>query len=123
MARLDTHVVLWALSDSPRLSRVARRTVADRGNEVLVSAVSAWEIEIKRALGRLAAPTELEDALADAGFLRLPLGFSAARRLGSLPQPHHDPFDRLFIAQAFDEGVPIVSADENVARYPLQVIW
>lgn len=120
---LDTHALLWALAGSPRLSRAARRVVEDEGNEILVSAVSAWEIEIKRALGRLTAPTDLESALEDVSFARLPFGFAAVRQLGALPPLHHDPFDRMLVAQALEEGVPIVTRDREVARYPIQTIW
>jgi PIN domain nuclease of toxin-antitoxin system len=120
---LDTHALIWALADSPRLSKTARRIIVNANNEVLVSAVSAWEIAIKKALGRLKIPDDLIEAVDDAGFVRRPLGFAEARRLQALPQLHADPFDRMLIAHALEEDVPLVTSDESIAKYPVAVIW
>jgi PIN domain nuclease of toxin-antitoxin system len=120
---LDTHALLWALEASPRLSTTAREVIEDTSNVILVSVASAWEIEIKKALGRLEAPDELEAALEAAGFLKRLVTFADVRHLRQLPAHHRDPFDRILVAQAIQEGAPIVSADPLVAQYPIQVIW
>jgi PIN domain nuclease of toxin-antitoxin system len=120
---LDTHALIWALEGSARLSPAARTLIEDAGNVVLASAASAWEIEVKKALGKLTAPDDLEDAVDAAAFTRRPITFADARRVGTLPLHHRDPFDRMLVAQALEDGVPIVSADPQVARYGLHVIW
>lgn len=120
---LDTHTLLWCLADDPRLSGAARAVVEDPRHIILVSAISAWEIAIKRALGRLDAPDDLERAVEDAGFVAHRIGFSEMRHLEKLPSLHQDPFDRMLIAQALEEGVPIVTRDAQIRRYPVQTIW
>lgn len=120
---LDTHALIWALEDSPRLSTVARRAIVDPENVVLVSVVSAWEMEIKKRLGRLDVPDDLEATVVAAGFTRRLLSFADVRRLGSLPAHHRDPFDRLLVAQALEDGVPIITTDVKIADYQVQIVW
>ena len=120
---LDTHALIWALEGSRRLSKTARVTIEDPHNEVLVSAVSAWEIAIKKALGRLSVPDDLIEAVDAAGFTRRALGFGEAGRLQSLPALHTDPFDRMLIAHALEEGAAIVTRDAAIARYAVKTIW
>lgn len=120
---LDTHALLWSLSGDPQLSTTARSIIEDLENEVFVSSVSAWEIAIKRALGKLEAPTELGAAVIDAGLLPRLLRFEDCERLDQLPPLHRDPFDRMLVAQALVDGMPIVTRDPAVARYPVQTIW
>ena len=120
---LDTHALVWALEASPRLSTTARDVIEDSANTVLVSVVSAWEMQIKQALGRLATPDNLEDVIEAAGFLKRLVTFADVRHLRALPAHHKDPFDRMLVAQAIEEGAPLVSADPQIARYPIQVIW
>lgn len=120
---LDTHALIWALEGNRNLSVRARNAVADLQNEVLVSAVSAWEIAIKKTLGRLKAPADLSDAVEEAGFVRRLVGFQDAAQLESLPAIHGDPFDRMLVAQAMVEGIPIVTKDPAIARYGVQTFW
>lgn len=120
---LDTHALLWALQDAPDLSARAREIIGSLENEVLVSSVSAWEIAVKRALGKLEAPREVGAALDVAGFVRRLLSFEDCERLAELPHHHRDPFDRMLVAQALVDGIPIVTRDAQVARYPVQTIW
>jgi PIN domain nuclease of toxin-antitoxin system len=120
---LDTHALIWALEDSPRLSPTARAAIEDADNIVLASAASAWEIAIKRALGRLEAPDDLTDALSAAGFTRRVVTFADVGRMASLPPHHRDPFDRMLVAQAMEEGAPIVTCDPQIARYQVQILW
>lgn len=120
---LDTHALIWALEGSPRLSTRARRAIEDARNEVLVSAVSAVEIAIKKSLGRLKAPDDLIEAVDQAGFLRRSLGFAEALTLESLPRLHDDPFDRLLVAHALEEGAILVTRDAELARYSVRTLW
>ncbi|MBA3454175.1 MAG: type II toxin-antitoxin system VapC family toxin [Deltaproteobacteria bacterium] len=123
MVLLDTHALIWSIEDSARLSATARRVIVDGGNVVLASAASGWEIAIKKALGRLSAPDDLEEVIETVGFTRRTITFADARRVGLLPAHHQDPFDRMLVAQAIEDGVPIVSCDPQIALYDVQVIW
>jgi PIN domain nuclease of toxin-antitoxin system len=117
IALIDTHVLLWWLADDPRLGSAPRELMADPASVVLVSAVSVWEIAIKRAVGKLRSPDGLPERIDDAGFERLPVGFDHAERVGTLPLHHGDPFDRLLIAQALVEGATIVTSDCRIQAY------
>jgi PIN domain nuclease of toxin-antitoxin system len=114
---LDTHVFLWWLEDPHLLAKAARKAIGDGKNTVYVSAVVAWEIVIKRALGKLDAPGDLEAAMTANRFLPLPITVPHVLAVRSLPDHHRDPFDRLLIAQARHEGFHLVSRDGHVARY------
>lgn len=120
---LDTHALIWSLEDSDRLSAAARAIIEDAGNVVLASSASAWEIAIKKALGRLSAPDDLAAAVDAAGFVKRSITFADAHRLATLAAHHRDPFDRMIVAQALSDGVPIVSRDPQIALYPVQIIW
>jgi PIN domain nuclease of toxin-antitoxin system len=120
---VDTHALLWWLADDRALSRAAAEAIADPANELSVSAASIWEIAIKRSLGKLAAPDELLDVIRDEGFSMLPLSAQHAWEVRSLPFHHLDPFDRLLIAQALAQGIPIVTADERFPAYGVAVCW
>ena len=120
---LDTHAVLWALEGGKKLSKTARDAIEDPENVVLVSAVSAWEIAIKKALGRLVAPDDFVDAVDEAGFVRRPIGFGEVRRFESVPRLHGDPFDRMLVAHALEEGARFVTRDPVLARYAVEILW
>src|SRR5512132_1385915 len=123
---LDTHVLLWWLADDPCLGEDARAAIADPGNGIWVSAASAWEIAIKKALGRLslAAPAarDLPMALAENDFSPLPISLDHALAVADLPRLHGDPFDRMLIVQATAESLTIVSADAMFGRYGVSII-
>jgi PIN domain nuclease of toxin-antitoxin system len=116
---LDTHVLLWWLEDAPQLSRPARKAIQDGQNTVYISAAVAWEIAIKKALGKLDAPDDLEEVMAANRFLPLPITIPHALAVQTLPDHHRDPFDRLLIAQALLEGFRLVTRDREIARYPV----
>jgi PIN domain nuclease of toxin-antitoxin system len=120
---VDTHVLLWWLIDDPALSPAARDAIADPVNEPLVSAASVWEIAIKRSLGKLTAPDDLLDRIADEGFAWLPISANHAWQVGELPLHHRDPFDRILVAQALIERLPIVTTDSHFGPYGVQVRW
>lgn len=117
---LDTHALIWALTD--RLAGVARDAVSDGRNAVLVSAVSVWEIEIKRSRRRLDVPDDLVDALAATGFEPLAITVAHCVAAGRLPAHHRDPFDRMLVAQARLEGLTIVTRDPMIARYQVATL-
>jgi PIN domain nuclease of toxin-antitoxin system len=124
---LDTHVLLWALADDPRLSKKARAILLDDAHTLLWSAASTWELAIKVALKRIhfAAPVAeyLPAKLESEGIESLSITTAHASAVESLPLHHHDPFDRLLIAQARIEDVALISADKIIKRYDLEVIW
>jgi len=114
---LDTHVLLWWLDDPEQLSKAAQKAIRDGTNTVYVSAAVAWEIAIKRALGKLDAPENLEEVVKASRLLSLPITIAHALAVRSLPNHHRDPFDRMLIAQALQEGCRLVSRDPVIARY------
>jgi PIN domain nuclease of toxin-antitoxin system len=116
---LDTHVFLWWLENNPRLGSQAVAAIANDSAHVFVSAVTAWEIEIKRALGKLNAPEDLSAAVTAKGFTHLPITFAHGASAGRLPLHHRDPFDRMLIAQAQVEDLEVVSADANFEFYDI----
>ena len=118
---LDTHVLLWWLDDAPELGPRCRELIADQRNEVFVSAATAWEISIKRALGKLEAPEDMDSIVEDEGFSKLPISFYHGQLAGSLPALHRDPFDRMLVAQAQAEGLILLTSDRNIGRYNLRI--
>jgi len=126
-ALLDTHAFLWWISDDARLSDRCRAIISSGVNEILFSAVSAWEIAVKVGIGRLAVPGDLEnytmEQVSRNRFEVLPISISHAVRVSRLPNHHKDPFDRMLVAQAQVEKVTILSGDTQIARYPIRVTW
>ena len=123
---LDTHALLWWMTDDPALGARARDAIADAGNGVWVSAASVWEIAIKAALGRLQLPGPIAEVLpsvlADNDFSPLPITVDHALRVSELPPVHADPFDRILIAQAITQSLTIVTADAAFARYAVAIL-
>jgi PIN domain nuclease of toxin-antitoxin system len=114
---LDTHVFLWWLDDPRKISAAARQAIGNGRNTVFVSAVVIWEIVIKKSLGKLKAPGDLDHAIAANQFIPLPVTIPHVLALEKLAEHHRDPFDRLLIAQAFEEGLTFITRDEHAARY------
>ena len=126
-ALLDTHALLWWFSDDPALTRPVRKIIGDTKNTVVVSAASAWEIATKVRLGKL--PTGAGLAADFTGYIEresfqlLPISVEHALRAGLLPGSHRDPFDRMLIAQAQTENLPILSKEVIFDAYGLRRIW
>jgi PIN domain nuclease of toxin-antitoxin system len=124
---LDTHALLWWLSDDDALPAAARKIIADNRNQILVSSASAWEITTKFRLGRLPQVADLAHDFA--GYLHaerfeaLPISLEHGVRAGLLPGPHRDPFDRILIAQAQAENVAILSNEEAFDSYGVRRVW
>lgn len=122
---LDTHIALWAITDDPKLSQLARGLIASPDNIVWVSAASVWEIAIKRALGRGDMPVSSEQALEyfkQSGYRNLPIDAVHATAVENLPAHHQDPFDRILVAQALSEPMRLITHDATVALYSDTII-
>ena len=124
---LDTHTFLWWTTDDPLLSARAKEIIADGENEIFLSAASAWEIALKTAKGRLILPEPPEQYISSRmsvyRFRALPVEISHAAHVYDLPPHHSDPFDRLLISQSQLESLPLVTRDEDIQRYDLEIIW
>jgi PIN domain nuclease of toxin-antitoxin system len=124
---LDTHTLLWWVSDDPALTRRARAFISRTENVGIVSAASAWEIATKLRLGKL--PSAAEFAADFAGYLErerfdlLSISAEHAIRAGLLPGPQKDPFDRMLVAQAQAESLPVISNDVGFDHYGVRRIW
>jgi PIN domain nuclease of toxin-antitoxin system len=123
---LDTHVVLWSATAPDRLSAAARACIEDGENDVYVSAVVAWEIAIKQAIGKLDLPQPAEAWLPrvidKSGFESLDVSVEAALRVRALPWHHRDPFDRLLVAQALATGCTLITQDDALTAYGVPLI-
>jgi PIN domain nuclease of toxin-antitoxin system len=122
---LDTHVALWAITDSPKLPQKARELIESPKSAVWISAASVWEIAIKHALGRGDIPVSSQDAVRffrESGYRFLPLEVEHAIAVGELPTHHQDPFDRILVAQALVEPMRLMTHDPMVARYSDTII-
>jgi PIN domain nuclease of toxin-antitoxin system len=126
-ALLDTHAFLWAVLGDPRLSMQAHDLIEDRGNVMAFSAASAYELALKARIGRLTLPAPpdvyVPTRLAAFGFDPLPIEITHSTRAASLPPIHPDPWDRLLIAQAQIEDLPIITVDPLIGRYDVETVW
>ena len=120
---LDTHAVIWFGDGSDELSDAAAAAIGDPANDVLISAVVAWEIAIKRGVGKLIVQHDYVNAMLAAGARELPVTVAHAQAVERLPLRHRDPFDRLLIAQAREERAVLITADPRIAGYEVEVLW
>ena len=124
---LDTHIFLWWNLGTSQLSERVVNIISDGNNEIFLSAVSAWEIAIKVAKKRLTLPEEpmlfVPSRMQLHGFQPLPIQIHHATRVYELPMQHTDPFDRLLIAQCQLESLPLISKDEDIKQYDVEVVW
>jgi PIN domain nuclease of toxin-antitoxin system len=119
---LDTHVFLWWRANDPSLLEAAISAISD-ANVVFVSAATAWEAVIKAALGRLELPDSVESGVEDSGFEKLPITLYHAETAAALPAHHHDPFDRMLLAQTVAEGLTLVTHDRKLKAYDVPILW
>ena len=124
---LDTHAFLWWITDDDQLSTPAREAIRTRGNRVFVSAASGWEIITKSRIGRLTLPQPVDGFIArhmeENTFQPLSITIRHTFALEALPSLHRDPFDRMLIAQALAEEMPLVTGDQAIRAYPVSTIW
>lgn len=118
---LDTHVLLWVLAGDKRLTR-SSRDILTSANTVVVSVVSAWEIALKAAAGKLRAPEDLEDAVRESGLSMTTLDFADVAESARLPLRHSDPFDRMLVAQTRVRGLTIMSKDRQLEQYDVPLL-
>ncbi len=120
---LDTHTLIWVFDANPKLSQVARDAISEGQNEVFVSAVTAWEIAIKRSLGKLELRGNYRRGLERYRFTPLNISTEHALAVEALPQHHADPFDRLLIVQAQLENLTLVTRDGRFDNYDVMTLW
>jgi PIN domain nuclease of toxin-antitoxin system len=124
---LDTHALLWWSTDDAALASAASAAIGDPANEIFVSAASAWEIATKFRIGKLPdaeiLALDIASAIANQGFLELPITIAHAQRAGGLPEPIRDPFDRILIAQSILETMPLISNEGAFDRYGIARLW
>lgn len=124
---VDTHTFLWVLLDDPRLSQTAKQIVTSKKEELFFSMVSLWEISIKMRLGRLkslgSSVAYLRAEMNNYGMELLPIRFEHILQQEALPNHHGDPFDRLLIAQAITESIPVLTHDEKFRAYAVKMLW
>jgi len=119
---VDTHVLLWWLSDDPKLPKHHRELIQDPSNRVLVSSVSIAEISIKASLGKLEAPEGVVAAVTQSGFEVLDFKAAHAERLRALPWHHRDPFDRMLVAQTQEESLVLLTVDQRIREYDIDIV-
>ena len=123
---LDTHIFLWAITSDSRLSTAQRDLFLDGASDLFLSAASVWEILIKTGLGRLLMPTPSTDYIVKQmeknRIALLPIRVAHLAALENLPPLHRDPFDRILVAQARAEKMPLLSADAAIRQYPVEIL-
>jgi PIN domain nuclease of toxin-antitoxin system len=124
---IDSHTLIWAADDPAKLTALVQGLLQDPSHDRLISAATLWAIAIKFGLGKLPLSLPyrqwMDKAMADLVLGVLPITLDHTERQASLPWHHRDPFDRLLVAQAHVEGVPLVSVDSNLVQYGISRIW
>lgn len=119
---IDTHIFIWAMDNSPRLTKIIKDLISNPKNEVYLSVVSIWEIMIKRSSGNLKTPAKIIEGIKAAGFDILPIEAEHALALEQLPDYHKDPFDRMLIAQARSENMVLITSDSKIWKYGQKIL-
>ena len=119
---LDSHVLVWMITRERRIREPTLASILDPRNQAYISAVSIWEIEIKRATGKLRAPENIVEFVQNSGFIELPVTFHHGVTAAQLPMYHRDIFDRMLVAQAQAEGLTLVTDDPQIARYEVSTM-
>lgn len=120
---LDTHALLWARIEPSRLSAKVRGILADSNNSAWVSVATLWELTIKQSTGKLHLPEEFFDRLTEIGYRRMAITDQHLTVLRGLPMIHRDPFDRMLIAKAQVERIPLLTCDKFIKHYSVDTIW
>lgn len=119
---LDTHIILWWLTEPKRINLKATKIISDKANNIFISSVSLWEMAIKKGLGRLTLPRNIVEILQAEGFQIMPIGHEEALGISDLPQIHQDPFDRMLVMQAKLYNCVLITRDKNIMDYPVITI-
>lgn len=124
---LDIHTFLWWIIDNPHLSSRVRDIMSNSSNELFLSAASCWEIAVKAKIGRIKLPDKPQVFVSEQMALNmiqgLPIQISHALHVFNLPHHHRDPFDRIIIAQAQLEKLPVLTSDSLISKYKVKIIW
>jgi len=120
---IDTHVLIWWLERSDKLSGKVMEIIGSNENQIVVSVVSIWEISIKTRLGKLETPDDLMEMISIESFEVLDIKSAHALQVKELPLHHHDPFDHLLIAQSIQENLPMITRDKYFDSYEIETIW
>ncbi len=118
---LDTHIFIWWMESSRRLPEKIQKAINNPQNDIFISSVVAWEISIKKKLGRLTIPDDIEEAIKTHHFIALPITIAHAVHTVTLPLHHKDPFDRMFVSQARVEKLTLVSTDNKLKKYDVRL--
>ena len=116
---LDTHVILWWLTEPEKIIKKTQKIIRDKSNEIFISSATFWEIAIKKSIGRLTLPHNLLETIAIEGFKILPIMPEECISVADLPMLHADPFDRLLVLQAKLYDFVLVTRDKNIMKYPV----
>jgi PIN domain nuclease of toxin-antitoxin system len=119
---LDTHTFIWWIEDNLNLSYQSKQIISNPNNLIFISAVNTWEITIKKSLGKLNVPGNLEEIILQCGFDVLPIAIKHTLFIENLDKHHDDPFDRLLISQAIIENLTIITRDEKIIKYKVPYI-
>lgn len=114
---LDTHIFLWALSNTDKLSSETIKLIQNEDNIVFVSVATLWELQIKKSLGKIKLPKLFEESIPQYGYEILNVNLNHVSKLNNLPMIHRDPFDRMLIAQAKAEHLSLVTKDQDILKY------
>ncbi len=121
---LDTHVLIWSLQDNERLSHQIKTLINDANNEIYISAASIWEIAIKSSLNKInLSVDEILETLQHSDYYPLPITFFHTAKIIHLPHYHHDPFDRILIAQAWIEEMTLITHDAKIQQYDISILF
>jgi PIN domain nuclease of toxin-antitoxin system len=119
---LDTHIILWWLTNPKQIAVKASKIISDKENSIFISSASLWEMAIKKSLGRLTLPRNIVEILQTEGFQMIPIGHEEALGISDLPPIHQDPFDRILVMQAKLYNYVLITRDKDIIRYPVVTI-
>ncbi|MFI4937980.1 MAG: type II toxin-antitoxin system VapC family toxin [Candidatus Berkiellales bacterium] len=116
---LDTHIILWWLTEPEKIATTARKIISDKKEQIYLSGASFWEMAIKQSIGRLKLPVNIIEVLVSEGFETLPIMPQECLSVADLPPIHHDPFDRMLVVQAKLNDLVLITKDEKIISYPV----
>ncbi len=124
---LDTCTFLWIIQEPEKISLPCKIAFEEPSNSVFISSVTSWEITLKHSIGKLPLPTSprmfIQEAITEHGITTLALAFDVVFHLQGLPPLHKNPFDRMLICQAIENGLTILTPDEHIHQYPVKTLW
>lgn len=119
---LDTHTLIWGISEPEKLSEKTKELLSDVDNIILVSTASLWELQVKKSLNKIILPEDFIFQLQENGYELLNISYKHIEKLDEIPLIHRDPFDRILIAQSMHENIPLITKDSEIAKYNVKII-